>query len=674
MSYGSTGGGAASSATGYNVRSLAVAVSATAIGGDGQWSVGGAGSGGVASASAAGGSTSGPVSVTVTQIGGNGIGPGGTGASSSLLNAASGSTSGTLSLVQIAVGGNSDTSTSGQAGGSASSVLSMARTCSSLSGLALATGGSGLLGGNATANVGLAGTSLVMATAEANAGSGQNLPGGSTPLSGAAVAHAAASGNSGYANAQATTSGGLFDSISVTATEPLVVSGTAESRRRSLRPARPVDCRWPIGRIVRRGAAFGCRRACRRGWKSRRSVEIHPKRQQFGSRPRGSRRHVSAGVSGASTSFSATANVAINPALLSSPHNLELGLVNPTFNGSQVDQLQFVVQTQNTVVVNQTFATPSAAKAFFQDQVLDLGSLSPSGSHLNLSIATVTTHRTGAGFNMGLLIGNIATANLNWSGPSNVWDAQNTQDWTNGGSPAAFFAGDSVSVGDAGPATIDIEGIVQPSAVSISSSRAVTLGGNGSISGPGGLTKSGTGTLAVMNDNAYTGPTTIGQGELVVKGSLVSPVTVQSGGTLGGTGNLSSGTVNAGGHLAPGNLNTGALIIAGNLDFESGELDIVGAGSSATSVSIMDSLSLNGGPTLDVTGNLAAGQYTIATYGGTLSGRFGTLNIPAGDTINYGTGSNSSITLSAVPEPSTIALLCVAAIGLLGYAWRRRRS
>ena len=109
---------------------------------------------------------------------------------------------------------------------------------------------------------------------------------------------------------------------------------------------------------------------------------------------------------------------------------------------------------------------------------------------------------------------------------------------------------------------------------------------------------------------------------MVVNGSLISAVTVNANGTLGGTGHLSSGTVNGGGHLAPGNGNSGALIVAGNLDFESGELDIVGAGSSVTSVSIAGNLRLNGVPTLNVTGNLAAGQYIIASYGGILSGQF----------------------------------------------------
>ncbi|MGA2253480.1 MAG: hypothetical protein ABSG53_02370 [Thermoguttaceae bacterium] len=205
--------------------------------------------------------------------------------------------------------------------------------------------------------------------------------------------------------------------------------------------------------------------------------------------------------------------------------------------------------------------------------------------------------------------------------------------------------------------------------------------GNGAADGPQPVGQSGywwqsaSGTVVTWSGSStYSGPTTISQDKLVVDGWLGDSAVGVNGGTLGGTGHLGSVAVNAGGHLAPGDLNTGALVIAGGVDFQGGELDLVGTGKSITSVSIAGNLSLKDDPTLDVTGSLSRGPYTIASYGGTLSGKFNTLDIPTGYTIDYGTGRDSSITLSAVPEPPTLALLGVAVILLVHDAWRRWRA
>ena len=64
----------------------------------------------------------------------------------------------------------------------------------------------------------LSNTGLVMATAQATGGSGATV----SVYGGAALAHAAANGSGGCANAQAATSGGLLDSLSVTANVPLI--------------------------------------------------------------------------------------------------------------------------------------------------------------------------------------------------------------------------------------------------------------------------------------------------------------------------------------------------------------------------------------------------------------------------------------------------------------------
>ncbi|WP_195930343.1 autotransporter family protein [Hyphomicrobium album] len=85
-----------------------------------------------------------------------------------------------------------------------------------------------------------------------------------------------------------------------------------------------------------------------------------------------------------------------------------------------------------------------------------------------------------------------------------------------------------------------------------------------------GLTIDGPGTVRFTAFNAYTGPTTVTRGRLGVDGSIVSPVEVQNGGVLGGTGVLGANvTIGAGGIYAPGN-SIGSQIIVGNLSFDLG--------------------------------------------------------------------------------------------------------
>ena len=111
-------------------------------------------------------------------------------------------------------------------------------------------------------------------------------------------------------------------------------------------------------------------------------------------------------------------------------------------------------------------------------------------------------------------------ATKTWSGAVNAtWDTT-TPNWTLGGSGAAFSNGDAVRFNDTytGPnrnitvaAPVTVAGI----AASNSAGNDYTIGG-ASIGGPGGVTKTGTGTFALNNANTFTGKTSVTGGVLSI--------------------------------------------------------------------------------------------------------------------------------------------------------------
>ncbi|WP_342750535.1 Ig-like domain-containing protein [Termitidicoccus mucosus] len=128
--------------------------------------------------------------------------------------------------------------------------------------------------------------------------------------------------------------------------------------------------------------------------------------------------------------------------------------------------------------------------------------------------------------------------------------------------------------------------------------RNITL--NGVLSGAGGFTKAGSGTLALAAANTFTGPVAVSEGALNVNGSLAAAtaaVTVASGATLSG-----SGTINR-----PVILHAGATLV----------LDT----SAPPALAIGQTLAKTGAGRINVTvaGGLpaTAGTYTLATIGAT---------------------------------------------------------
>jgi subtilase-type serine protease len=154
------------------------------------------------------------------------------------------------------------------------------------------------------------------------------------------------------------------------------------------------------------------------------------------------------------------------------------------------------------------------------------------------------------------------------------------------------------------------------------------------ISGHGGLTKEGIGTLVLTGNNTYSGPTLVNEGRLAVTGSLASAVTVNEGGILGGNGRIASLTAKRGASVAPGN-SIGTLQVAADVTFEPGSnyavevspvsSDLIVAGGKAIIDGATVSLSLENSPTLLTAGevkSLLGRQLNILQAAGGIEGRF----------------------------------------------------
>ncbi len=148
---------------------------------------------------------------------------------------------------------------------------------------------------------------------------------------------------------------------------------------------------------------------------------------------------------------------------------------------------------------------------------------------------------------------------------------------------------------------------------------------NGVLSGSGGLTKTGAGTLVLAADNTYSGPTIVQAGTLRVDGSLAaeSTVTIAGPATLTGTGNIGGPVVlAAGGSLAFGGA-AGETLNLPSLAWDGGALRLrLGANGVSDQLAIAGEFAKNGeGPfvfNFAPDSNLAAGNtYTLATFGST---------------------------------------------------------
>jgi uncharacterized protein with beta-barrel porin domain len=236
-----------------------------------------------------------------------------------------------------------------------------------------------------------------------------------------------------------------------------------------------------------------------------------------------------------------------------------------------------------------------------------------SGSIINEAGATISgdTGIVASGntsvFNAGTITGNFGTA-ISFSGGGNTLTLA-PGSVING--TAQGTGADTFQLGGAGTASFD-------------SSLLLTQ-----YSGYATFNKVGASTWMLTGTNATAMPWTIEAGTLEVDGTLVNAtMTVNSGGTLAGTGMVGTVTVNGGGTLAPGSAanRTGALAVAGNVTFNPASAYLVTFNGTANStVNATGGATLNSAAQVEVASGstITVGhRYTILTANGGVNGTF----------------------------------------------------
>ena len=238
--------------------------------------------------------------------------------------------------------------------------------------------------------------------------------------------------------------------------------------------------------------------------------------------------------------------------------------------------------------------------------------------------------------NTGIVSGNIGI--LVFHGGTDGIDIFNSGTITGTGGTAIQLAGsDTLTLAPTSVINGNVLGgsnnILQLGANGFGTFDVSTIGAGAKYQGFGLLNKIDSSIWALTGSSTFTGPVNVSGGTLSVSGSLasVSLTTVNTGGTLSGSGTVGNTTIN-GGVLAPGN-SIGTLAVQGNLVFTTAASYMIEASAVAADRTIVSGTATLAGtvqlssPTKSYAFN---SPYTILTTAGLAGTQFSALTTPTG--------------------------------------------
>jgi hypothetical protein len=227
----------------------------------------------------------------------------------------------------------------------------------------------------------------------------------------------------------------------------------------------------------------------------------------------------------------------------------------------------------------------------------------------------------------------------------------------------------SLHVGDGGTSgTLGSGSVSNNVALIFNRSNAFTV--SNPISGNGTVSITGGGTLTLLGNHSYTGPTSLTGARLLVNGTLGNTtLTVNFGSVLGGTGTL-GGAVSVFGDFAPGANGIGTLTVNNPVTLSGGSTFELNTASSPTHDRLIASGALNVAGSLVVvnTGPALVAGNSFALFNKAPVGNFATVTLPAlspGLIWQNTLATNGSLSVAVAPVgPATAPTPASAATGL----------